>query len=631
MTSRSLKVLSPLAARTHKALLLAALTPLATGCLSSSSDDGPASDGMQTGGQPSGIGGMLSTGGTPVLGSGGSASGGAPSGTGGGVAGGDTGGTGGSLGGGGNVECAGPLPTTALDGADHVVRVDPVKSWGALPHFWDSFGTGHLGLYLREDRDWGATLMQHTEDGVATLGMKRIRSHGLFHDDIGIYSEDESGNPVYNWENSDKIFNFLLEQGIEPIIELAPMPSALAADPSLTVFQWEMIVSPPKDYAKWQDLVRAFVQHSVDTYGEEVVSKWYFEVWNEPECCNNKFWGGSLEDYHRLYDYAAAGVREALPGGRVGGPVTSQPLELEQSSEAGVLFLDHVTTDNYVNPGSPGILDFFTYHSWSFVGGAVDGYFQGVDLLDRYGLTEVPIAITEFGPTWEFNLYDEPQEMHQGAAFVAQVFSDISQRAAQENKRFPLAYSWWVLSDIFEEDPYREDEPFIGCMGLISREGLHKPAYNSYKFLTQMSDQQVALNVEGIGDVGGMATLDDKNGIQIIVYNGQSPGNGPTDDTYYAETEAHEIAVNVSGLSPTMAYDVTAYRVDDTRGNAYASWQGMGRPAMPDMTDEQWQTLRDTMDSPPEPLGQAVCGTSFSQKFSLTSPGVLFITMTPSE
>lgn len=519
------------------------------------------------------------------------------------------------------VECMGAFPADDVGGSTYHVSVDGAMSWGELPHFWDSFGTGHLGLYLRDDRNWGATLKEHTMDGVQNLGMKRIRSHGLFHDDIGIYTE-EGDVPQFNFEKSDQIFDFLVGQGIAPIVELGPMPSALAADPSKTVFDWNMGISPPKDYGRWEELVRQFAQHSVDKYGMDVVSKWDWEVWNEPECCSNKFWAGTLDEYFQLYDAAAAGVRSVLPQGRVGGPVTSQPVELRTLSRAGELFLDHVNANG-------SVLDFFAYHSWSFVGGAVDGYFDGLNLLDEYGHNDVRITITEFGPTWEFGLSDEPQEMHQGAAFAVQVFSDISRRCATEGKRWPNSYSWWVLSDVFEEGMYREDDPFIGCMGLISREGIKKPAYNAYKFLAQLGDQQLASTIDGPGGVGGMAARSSDGGIQVIIYNGQNPGAGPSDDQYYDEADAQQIGVTLSGLNPEVAYDVTEYRVDTTHGNAYATWQGMGRPTMSSMTETDWQSLRDTMDSQPMPVGQAVCGETFSKSFSLSSPGVLFLTLAP--
>lgn len=552
------------------------------------------------------------------------------------------------------VECTGPFPTDDVGGAPYRVNAGG-DSWGSLPHFWTTYGLGRMGLYLdrdklapefqAQDRDshdgrrWSQVLREQTAEAVQTLELRSVRGHGLFHDDIGIYSEDESGNPVYDFTRSDDIFDFLVENGVAPIVELAPMPAALASDPSQTVFDWNMIVSPPKDYGKWEALVREFVQHSVDRYGADVVQNWYWEVWNEPECCRNKFWRGSLQDYFQLYDSAAAGVRAVLPNGRVGGPVTSQPVELEGNSMAGIQFLDHVTAN-----GSP--LDFFAFHTWSFLD-SVTGYFQGLELLDRYGKNDVRIAVTEFGPTWEFGLRGvtgtagsepewEPQETVQGAAFVAQTYANIAQRCAQEGKRFPIAYAWWTLSDVFDEgyedpdDYVLEQYPFIGAMGLYNREGIKKPAYNAYSFLARMGDEQRSLTVEGEGNVGGMAARDTADGgVQVLIYNGQNPGGGYRDDNYYEVQPAQDIGITVTGLDPETSYDVTLYRVDEVRGNAWAAWDALGRPTMNEMDEAAWQTLRETMLSPAEPVGQALCGGTFSKTVSLSSPGALLLTFEP--
>jgi xylan 1,4-beta-xylosidase len=550
------------------------------------------------------------------------------------------------------VECQGPFSTDDVGAANYKVTAG-TSSLGALPHFWTTFGLGRIGLYLdqasldanhqAQDKQnakgakWSEVLKQQTVDAVANLELKSVRAHGLFHDDVGIYREDASGNAVYDFSRSDKIFDFLVENTIAPIIELASMPSALAMDPSQTVFDWKMIVSPPKDYGRWQALVNAFVAHSVEKYGADVVNSWYFEVWNEPECCGNKFWKGSLDDYFKLYDASAAGVRAALPNGRMGGPVSSQPVELTGNSMAGVRFLDHIKAASQP-------LGFFAYHSWSFIDGAVGGYFTGLDLLDSYGHTSVPIAVTEFGPTWEFGLLGgagepewEPQETAHGAAFVAQVYSNIAQRCAKDGKRFPLTYAWWTLSDVFDEgyedqgDYAAEKKPFIGAMGLLSRENIKKPAYNAYKFLAKMGDEQLSLTVDGAGNVGGMASRDTKDGgIQVILYNGQSPGAGYPDDKYYTVADAQNFGVTVSGMNPEVAYDVTAYRVDEARGNAFAAWNMAGKKDMSSMSDSDWQALQTAMESPAESVGHAQCGTTFSKTFSLSSPGVLLLTIEPS-
>jgi len=524
--------------------------------------------------------------------------------------------------------CKGAFMPASLDGAPHAVTVDRAASKGTLPHFWNTYGIGHMAAFLQTEANWGEILKAHVIDGVQNLGLTSIRAHGLFHDDLGIYKE-ENGGRVYDFTKSDAIFDFLVSQGVEPIIELGSMPSALARDPSLTWFLWKMGTSPPKDFALWQELVFKFTEHSVQRYGADVVNKWYFEVWNEPECCRGQFWDGTIEEYFELYDHAVAGVLKALPTAKVGGPVASQPVELTGNSRLGERFLDHVTTNNFVTPGQPGQLDVFMYHSWSFLDGSINGYFKGLELLDRYGLTDVPIAITEFGPTWEFNLHDEPQENEHGAAFVAQTYADIAQRCAKDNKRFPLTYAWWTLSDIFKEDNYRDGEPFIGAMGLISRENIRKPAYNAYKFLAQMGNEQVSLTTGGSPGLGGMAARDQNGGVQVLVYNGQSPGNGPADDVYYTPGPAQDIAVTVSGLDPSLPYDVEVFRIDETHGNAYTVWESKGRPAMSAMSETDWADLRGAMDSKAEPQAASQCGDKYTGRFAVTSPGVLFVKLTP--
>lgn len=634
-------------------LLLVPLGLAANGCDvgSSSTDDG---GGAASGGKTStgASGGATSTGGKTTTTGGTTSSGGTSN--------------GGSVSDGGvfmpvggaatvvTVECAGAFPMEDVSKAAAKVTAGD-STLGALPHFWTTFGLGRLGLYLnasqlpaafkdqdRKNKDgtlWSETLKAQTIDAVKNLELRSVRAHGLFHDDIGIYSET-NGTPSFDFTRSDIIFDFLVANKIAPIIELASMPAALAVDPKQVAFPkdgqggWDMIVSPPKDYDKWQMLVQKFAQHSLEKYGADVVKSWHWEVWNEPECCGGKFWKGTFpEDYFKLYDKAAAGVRAVLPDAKVGGPVSSQSDKLDT---AGVAFLDHIKSASQP-------LGFFTYHTWNFIDGAVGGYFQGLDLLDKYDRKDIQIAVTEFGPTWEFGLLGgadepawEPAETSQGAAFVAQVYSNIAQRCAKDKRRYPIAYAWWTLSDVFDEgyedkgDYAAEKKPFIGAMGLVSRENIKKPAYNAYKFLGSMGDEQLSLSVSGGGNVGGMASRNTKNGgLQVILYNGQNPGPGFSEDSYYKVAGAQDIGITVTGMNPKMAYDVTAYHVDETHGNSFATWDKAGKKNMDAMSAEEWTTLRSTMDSPPETVSHAVCGDKFSKTFSLSSPGVLFVTIEP--
>jgi len=50
----------------------------------------------------------------------------------------------------------------------------------------------------------------------------------------------------------------LLKNGVRPFVEISFMPKKLALRQDVHPFWYKQIVAPPKDYAKWDDLIRAF-------------------------------------------------------------------------------------------------------------------------------------------------------------------------------------------------------------------------------------------------------------------------------------------------------------------------------------------------------------------------------------
>jgi hypothetical protein len=65
-----------------------------------------------------------------------------------------------------------------------------------------------------------------------------------------------------------------------------------------------------------------FTRHCVQRYGLDEVRQWYFEVWNEPNLSG--FWSSTRDEYWKLYDAAAAGVKAVDSKLRIGGPATSK-------------------------------------------------------------------------------------------------------------------------------------------------------------------------------------------------------------------------------------------------------------------------------------------------------------------
>ncbi len=176
------------------------------------------------------------------------------------------------------------------------------------------------------------------------------------------YTEDAKGDPVYDWKIIDSIFDTYIQRGMKPIAEIGFMPEALSSHPQPYRHHWKPGIPyntvftgwsyPPADYKKWGALVYEWVKHAVQRYGEAEVRTWRWEVWNEP---NISYWQGTPEEYFKLYDYAVAGVRAALPGAKVGGPASTGPA-LSAASNENEIGQDHESFDSSFRLLADGVL-----------------------------------------------------------------------------------------------------------------------------------------------------------------------------------------------------------------------------------------------------------------------------------
>ena len=212
-----------------------------------------------------------------------------------------------------------PCALFAQSSATERIVIDASAQATPLPHFWEHlFGSGRAILSLRD------SYRQDLREVKKITAMRYIRFHAIFHDEVGVYDEDAQGNPVFNFSYVNQIYDGLLSNGVRPFVELSFMPKKLASNKdALHAFWYKPNVSPPRDYAKWDEMITQFARHLVERYGIDEVSQWYFEVWNEP---NIDFWAGDPRQatYFELYDHTARALKAVSPRLRVGGPSTAQ-------------------------------------------------------------------------------------------------------------------------------------------------------------------------------------------------------------------------------------------------------------------------------------------------------------------
>jgi xylan 1,4-beta-xylosidase len=490
---------------------------------------------------------------------------------------------------------------TAGGEAAVVVRVDAARTTGPLHRPWrPMIGSEHLSHMLSTDTTGGRPIGEELTEALRIvhdeLGVAAVRAHGILDDDLGTYREVD-GRPVHDFTGIDRVYDRLLSLGLRPVVELAYMPRDLARDPDHTVFYYKGVSSPPKDWDRWEGLVRDLVQHLVDRYGlQEVRDHWAFEVWNEPNL--EYFWSGDADDYLRLYETAARAVRSVDPGLRVGGPATAAVGWVED-------LLAHTE-----KTGAP--LDFVSTHLY----GA-----PPLDLrpaLHRHGREDAAIWWTEWGT--HPRLSNPVAESVYAAASLARGMRSAAGRID--------ALSWWVASDHFEELG-RPASLLHGGFGLLTVGNLRKPRYWALAILERLGTEELAVELEGDG-AGGL----------VEAWGSRDPGDGRvavalwnvTLDQTKSTGEPmldRRVTIRIQGLAGR-AFQVRHLRIDMERSNIAAVWQGMAAGA--DWPDErQWAALREAnrLEELEPPRRLEAAGGTVELTFDLPMPSVSLVELTP--
>lgn len=449
-----------------------------------------------------------------------------------------------------------------------------------IPYWKKLICAGRAGEGLREA--WRDQLREVQRE----LKFEYIRFHGIFHDDMMVYDEKE-GIPFFNWQYVDSLFDFLLEINLRPVVELSFMPDKLKSGDK-TVFWWKGNVTPPNNYSKWAKLVRELVVHCINRYGISEVLKWYFEVWNEPN--HTDFWSGSKEDYFMLYKHAVEAIKAIDERLKVGGPAVFQGPEGDLSWMEN--FLTFCENNNLP-------VDFVSYHHYPvevavdennntlIICNDEDSTYLGLkrvrDLVKRTSYKDAEIVISEWNSS--FGARDLVHDTMYKAPFVIQnVLKCLG---------LVDALGWWVFSDIFEEVPL-DNRMFHGGFGLINVQGLKKPAYYGYWFLSKLGTEVIAS-----GDCYFATGKEDA--IQILMWNychfneefaagDRSKLNQYSRYEIFDEKKLH-IDLKVKGLNGK--FKVKEYVLDRAHGSVFDSWLDMGAPE--NLSQEELEFLKRKM------------------------------------
>ena len=558
-----------------------------------------------------------------------------------------TGGTGGGGGGGGQLAgvcsdpqawmppaapsaCAG-APPAAPGGA---VAVTLAVDAGTVVRPWNRFyeravALDHANTLLCTA--YGRNSQNALRKAHAQAGFQYVRFHGIFNDDVGVYSEDASGAPIYDWSRLDAIYDSIVAAGMRPFVEVSFTPSALASTSQVQNLLWynnkspnvsAPIDAPDGNWSKWIAFMAAFVGHLEERYTAAEVRDWYFEVWNEPSW----MYGPALNGYFELYENTVAGLLQGDPGLRVGGPAGS-------AGESPGSIRTLITGS--LNKGIK--LDFISYHRYGDDNGlpvadvkdAAAFHANIVNVVDTTIAKSTKfmgeILNNEFGPSW---MPDVSRDNEVAATYITKM---IHLLGSDPVVRAPSAYGYWALSDLYEEINTGATTAFRqGNYGLLLKGDpqipesfdVAKPSFNAFRLLHMMGDEQLGVTGGTTGDgVGAAATRStDGKTVQVIVYDHVDGGQADS-------SQSVAVSLTLNNLPFTGPIRVRQYIVDRNHANAYRAWLAVGAPSRPNQS--QWVMLRDAAElCYHESTAQAPAGAT-TLTFAQSVYGVALFEITP--
>jgi len=496
------------------------------------------------------------------------------------------------------------------------IAVDMSREIGDMKPIWAFFGYDEPNYTYMKD---GRKLLTEISD-LSPVPVY-IRTHNLLTSGDGtarlkwgstnVYTEDENGNPVYDWKIVDKILDTYVERGLRPLVELGFMPKALSLKPENYEHYWGVEqkydniftgwTTPPSDYEKWGELIYQLVNHCIEKYGREEVETWLWEPWNEP---NIGYWSGTLEEYCKLYDYSAHAIKKACDECTVGGPHSTGP-GWDKAYDFLIGFLQHcVKGKNYVTGETGSTIEYIGYHAKGQpkmfddhirmnMATQLNDIAKGFEAVRSFPeLKDLPIIIGECDPEGCAACSESvnPQNGYRNgtmySSYTASSFAKIYEMMDDYGVNLKGALSW-----AFEF----ENQPWFDGFRDLATNGVDKPVLNVFRMYGMMggkrvsatSNSSIAFNevikngVHGKEpDIGALASKDG-NTLSVMIWNYH-------DDDLPAAPSPIELEIEGFEKGKVLMHH---YRIDKEHSNSFEVWKSMGKPQ--DVSPDQFEQLED--------------------------------------
>lgn len=467
------------------------------------------------------------------------------------------------------------------------------------PNFWSNF-MFHPTDAIEDP--WGKRILDTIAEDKS---IDTVRMYPMFED---IMYDDGNGGYKYDFRVNDLRLDYMIEKGFNIMLCYAYIPPCIASDPEAvssnakvsTRYKGKMInTSTPIDYKLWEELCYQYTKHIVERYGEERVSKWYLQCFNEPD--NNHYFMGNIAkinpqgdktrdewaiennairatEYCKLYQGFHDGIRRVSKNLIMGGPVMC-------GANLAYIFLDKFLS--YVKEKNLQF-DYLSLHAY---GANVNQLSAGeqklcienqkaklkyyFDVIEKQGFQDTDIILDEWGACniGFKNVEEYPplifREKEVYSAYLTKMIHDFIEEG------YPIKKMLICLSG-----QHDMTEDFSGFRNFFTLNFIRKPIYNAFCLAARLHTGLLSYETEN-QNIFAVPTKDENGNLAVML-------------TYcdeYFEENIPEIDETVDLGDTADGRKVTVWCIDKDTTNPYRLAQKNGIGKNP--TKEEIALLRE--------------------------------------
>lgn len=376
-----------------------------------------------------------------------------------------------------------PLLPDSSDSRRHIL-VDAGKT-EEYNRYWNKMiNVGRAGDLIRSD------MQEHILILKEEIGFRYVRFWDIFSSEMQINETEAEGK--YNFEKLDKVLDFLMDHDIKPYIEMGYKPNNLYRTVAKTIVSEKREIAF-KDLDSFRRFLSTLAVHLTNRYGQEEIEQWYFEQWSG----ENVEQGSMNENFFDVFNALYETFKKISPRIKVGGG----GLAIQFGSGNLIQMVNSWSRQEHLP-------DFLSLYCYPYIKGDEDGVSYAKISTDRYflrnqlmmassiiensGLKDVEIHVTEWSSTISNrNILND--SCYKGAYVMKSVIDCMD---------LADVLGYWVGSDIFSEHFDNSRLLYGGC-GLLSKDGIKKPAFYAYYFLSSLGKYRIHMEENSIVTTNG--------------------------------------------------------------------------------------------------------------------------------